>query len=105
MTRKLAFGLTQDAMGRWQRSRIALMVVIPVDRKRLGQGFDSPHLHLSACVVGVYLGGDVPVSTGRQRRAGNPKGDGRNPSKSLNANKLHFAFGQAANEGNFAVAA
>jgi hypothetical protein len=52
----------------------------------------------------VNLGGDVPVSTGRQRRAGNPKGDGRNPSKSLNANKTAFAD-VAANDDSFAIRA
>jgi hypothetical protein len=55
----------------------------------------------------VLLGGDVPVSTGRTRRAGNPKGDGRNPSKSLNAKNLHFAFGETDQDGiyDFAMAA
>jgi hypothetical protein len=49
----------------------------------------------------VLLGGDVPVSTGRTRRAGNPKGDGRNPSKSLNANKTAFADVAASNDDFF----
>ena len=61
----------------------AAMVVIPTDRKRFGRGFDSRHLHHG----GVYW-----LRQGDRWRAGDPRGDGRNPRKTTNANDERFAL-------------
>ena len=89
-------GLTAvlEKRGLWPHTRD--MVVIPAIWRRSGRGFDSRHLHpsvpgkvvgLSSVWVGVYR-----FRQGGQRCAGNPRGDGRNPRKTTNANDERFAM-------------